>query len=148
MVDYDKVFDDPILGGQLSWTSNLTYLSRQENDPFLIPGNPTVFYQGLAGDYLRASGKLDWQREMVGPLGQMFVPFASVQGDVFTLDPTSSVPPALTDELGRWPRHPGSRARMELADPGDAGADLARVRADRADHRTAGRDARRQAAQQ
>jgi LPS-assembly protein len=98
VVDYDKVFDSSILGGQLSWTSNLTYLSRQENDPFLIPGDPTIFYQGLAGDYLRASGKLDWKREMVGPLGQVFVPFASVQGDVFSLDPTSAVPPNLTDD--------------------------------------------------
>ena len=57
MIDYDKVFDDPILGGQLAMNSNLTYLSRQENDPFPDPGqfHHRSFYHGLAGDYLRAA---------------------------------------------------------------------------------------------
>ena len=74
------------------------------------------------------------------PGGQVFTPFASVRGDVFTLDPTSTMAPA-PDRRRRSPVRvmPAVGARMELADPGDARALVARVRADRADHRAAGR---------
>ena len=74
--------------------------TRDESDPFFITknGKTKTYYHGLAGDYGRASAELAWQRKLVGPLGQVFTPFASVRGDVFALDPTGTVPASLTSD--------------------------------------------------
>ena len=84
---------------------------------------------------------------MIGPLGQMFVPFASVQGDVFSLDPTFRAAAALTTTVPPVRVTPAVGLEWSWPILATLGR-LACVRADRADHRTAGRDARRQAAQQ
>jgi LPS-assembly protein len=107
VIDYSHVFDDPLLGGEITLTSNLTNVVRSEDDPFcpdgsLPTGNPAVcasgntYYHGLAGDFLRASAQLDWKRQLIGPLGQVITPFAYLRGDVFGLDSTSAAPTPLT----------------------------------------------------
>ncbi len=96
VIDHDYIFADPVLGGQLSLTTNLTVLNRDEADPFTVAGDPTTYYHGLAGTYTRLTSKLEWERKMIGPGGQVFTPFASLRGDVFSLDPTGVVPASLT----------------------------------------------------
>lgn len=96
IVDYNRIFDNPVLGGQLSLTSNATVLSRDEADPFKVNG--TTYYHGLAGDYIRATKELDWEKRMVAPGGQLVTTFASLRGDFFSLDPNGVVPPQLTSQ--------------------------------------------------
>jgi LPS-assembly protein len=105
VTDHDYVFDDPVLGGELTVTSNLTTLYREDEDPFSMttdtsPYAPVTiggvqYYHGASGAYTRASTEIEWQRQIVGPMGQLITPFAYVRADAFALDlnsPSSLVP--------------------------------------------------------
>jgi LPS-assembly protein len=103
VVDYNHIFADPVLGGELSLRSNLTAITRQEDDPFAVDLNgdgvftPTdKFYHGVAGSFVRDSTELSWQRQFIGPMGQLITPFASLRGDVIGLNPDSPAPAGLT----------------------------------------------------
>lgn len=85
VVDHDYIFDAPVLGGELALRSNLTYLTRETADPFLVNGE--TFYHGLSGEYLRATKELEWQKKLVGPGGQLITTFASARGDLYAMDP-------------------------------------------------------------
>ena len=87
IIDHDYTLEDQVLGGQVSFKSNLTSLYRQKNDPFAFDGN--VYYHGLAGTYVRATTQAEWKRQIVGPGGQLITPFAYVRGDVFSLNPAN-----------------------------------------------------------
>jgi LPS-assembly protein len=43
------------------------------------------YYHGLGGSYVRASTELAWERQIVGPMGQLITPFAYVRADAFGL---------------------------------------------------------------
>jgi LPS-assembly protein len=105
VIDYNHIFADPVLGGELSLRANLTALSRDENDPFAVDLNGDgkftpneKFYHGVAGDFARYSTELAWRRQFIGPMGQLITPFASLRGDIFGLDPSSPAPSALTTD--------------------------------------------------
>jgi LPS-assembly protein len=95
VLDHHYVLNNPILGGQLSFDTNLTSLSRQESDPFTFAGG--TYYHGIAGTFTRLSEQVTWQRSLVGPLGQVFTPFAYARGDAFFIDPLA-VAAGLTTE--------------------------------------------------
>jgi LPS-assembly protein len=78
----------------MSVKSNITALSRGEDDP--ITGTP--YFRGLAGNYVRASSQIDWQKRIIGPGGQVFTPFAYLRGDAFGLDPGSANASALISD--------------------------------------------------
>ncbi len=84
VVDHQIVAYDPVFGGELTYTSNLTALYRDEDDPFTA--GPT-FSRGTAGTYVRATKELAWRKRFVGPMGQVFKPFAYARADAFHLDP-------------------------------------------------------------
>ena len=46
----------------------------------------TQYYHGLAGAYTRASTEIEWERQIIGPMGQVITPFAYVRADAFALD--------------------------------------------------------------
>lgn len=94
--DYERILDNPILGGEVSLRSNITSLSRDTADPFMFNGE--TYYRGLAGDYTRVSKELEWQKKMVGPGGQLITAFASVRGDIFSINPEGDVPDRLTSD--------------------------------------------------
>jgi LPS-assembly protein len=109
VIDYNHIFGDPVLGGELSVRSNLTALSRSEDDPFAVDLNGDgkftpneKFYHGIAGDFVRASTELSWQRQFIGPMGQLITPFASLRGDVFGLNPQSPAPADLTSDTSAF----------------------------------------------
>ncbi len=93
VIDHDYIFDAPLLGGEVSLRSNLTNLTRQAADPFQI-GDQT-FYHGLAGDYLRVTEEIEWQKKSVLPGGQLLTTFASARGDFYSMNPN--------DTGGMWP---------------------------------------------
>lgn len=105
VTDHSYIFDNPVMGGELSITSNITKLYRDDEDPFSkttggsydpVTVDGVQYYHGLSGMYARASTDIEWQRQYVGPMGQLFTPFAYVRADAFALDIDS---PSLTDSV-------------------------------------------------
>ncbi len=91
-IDSKKYLDVPVLGGEVSFTSNLTSLTRAEDNSFQYsaPGTNPVFTHGTAGTFVRVTKQVDWQRRFIGPMGQVIVPFASLRGDAFFLNGQST----------------------------------------------------------
>ncbi|WP_421723315.1 LPS-assembly protein LptD [Bauldia sp.] len=96
VADYQRVLDNPVLGGEVTLRSNLTSLSRDKADPFMFDGE--TYYRGLAGDYTRVTKEIDWQKKMIGPGGQVITAFASVRGDIFSINPEGDIPDELTSD--------------------------------------------------
>jgi LPS-assembly protein len=101
VIDYNKVFDQKVLGGEVSFKSNFTSLHRDlasfdaislnavnnglctqaTADPAIkTPAN--CLLRGIPGDYTRFTNELSWQRQFIDPYGQIFKPFASLRVDV------------------------------------------------------------------
>ena len=100
VIDYNYVFGNPILNGELSFDTNLTSLSRQSVslDPIsaaAVAGglcapttanplvkNPTnCLLRGIPGSYTRFSAEAKWRRTVIDDFGQVFTPFASLRAD-------------------------------------------------------------------
>ncbi|HYC16874.1 MAG TPA: LPS-assembly protein LptD [Pseudolabrys sp.] len=99
VIDYNYVFDRPILGGELGYRINFTSLTRNQADfdpvtaSALINGtctqtaNPAIknttscLLRGVPGTYSRFSAELEWRRSITDQFGQVFTPFASVRVD-------------------------------------------------------------------
>ncbi len=86
VIDYHRVVDDPVFGGEVSFSSNLTSLTRAEDDPFMVMGDPAAYYHGTAGTTVRTTKEVSWQRQIIGPLGQVITPYLSLRGDAFFMD--------------------------------------------------------------
>jgi LPS-assembly protein len=89
VIDYNRIGDNQILGGELTYTSNVANVVRTADDPYFTA---PAYYEGTAGNAVRATQEVDWQRRFVGPMGQVITPFASLRGDAFFLDGTSAAP--------------------------------------------------------
>ncbi|MEQ1698180.1 MAG: LPS-assembly protein LptD [Hyphomicrobiaceae bacterium] len=75
VIDYDYVFADPIMGGELAWKSNVLSLTREN----ALLGNKTESYN-------HAKTELAWRRRLTDGLGITYTPFGSVRGDAYYLD--------------------------------------------------------------
>jgi LPS-assembly protein len=67
VIDYNYILGTPVLGGQLSFTAHARALTRNDgtdNNHFVLAA--------------------DWKRKMIDPIGQVWTPFASVRGDVYS----------------------------------------------------------------
>jgi LPS-assembly protein len=103
VVDYFYTVDQPVLGGELGFRTNLTSLSRNTAsfDPitsaaFLnslcapttadpmnvnrVPAN--CLLRGIPGNYNRFSVEANWKRTYTDTVGQQWTPFASLRADV------------------------------------------------------------------
>jgi LPS-assembly protein len=104
VIDYDKTFDQPVFGGELSTKMNFTNINRQTAsfDPIsanalnlglcnVNSADPTqrtptnCLLRGVPGDYARLSAEVDWRYQYIDPFGQVFIPFASLRGDAAAL---------------------------------------------------------------
>lgn len=91
VVDYHKIVDHDVLGGELSFTTNLANVVREEDDPFDVNIPPVeTFFHGTAGTTVRATQEVAWQGRYVTPMGQVITPFASLRGDIFYLSGQTS----------------------------------------------------------
>jgi LPS-assembly protein len=68
IVDYDYIVDNPIVGGELSFNSNMMALKN---------------YDGTASN--RAILEANWRRQLIDPIGQVWTPFARLRGDVYSI---------------------------------------------------------------
>ncbi|WP_374628132.1 LPS-assembly protein LptD [Pannonibacter indicus] len=96
VADVNYVFDQPIAGGELSFDSNFTSLTRAETDAYSVNG--VNRYRGVDGTFSRWSVNTQWRRTLIDPIGQMFTPFAYVRGDLFFLGSQDKNVTPLTDE--------------------------------------------------
>ncbi len=104
VIDYDRTFDQPVFGGELSTKFNFTNIQRDTASFDAISANaqnlnlcatpsadPTqitranCLLRGVPGDYARMSAEISWRRQITDPWGQVFIPFASVRGDAAAL---------------------------------------------------------------
>ena len=101
VIDYNKVFDQQLFGGEISFKSNFTSLSRDlasydaisntavlnglctqaTADPAVkVPAN--CLLRGIPGNYTRFTNQIDWRRQYTDSFGQIFIPFASLRADL------------------------------------------------------------------
>jgi LPS-assembly protein len=104
VIDYTYTFDHPILGGEVSFKSNIASISREtaEFDPITSTAissglcaptaDPAYFtsanclLRALPGTYSRASGEVTWKRTVIDSLGESWTPFVSLRADVANAD--------------------------------------------------------------
>jgi LPS-assembly protein len=103
VIDYNKVLDQRLFGGTVTFTSNFTSLTRESAsydaislnavnsglcttataDPAAkIPAN--CLLRGIPGEYTRFTAMADWKRQFTDSLGEQWTPFASIRADVAT----------------------------------------------------------------
>jgi LPS-assembly protein len=88
VIDYSYILGTPVLGGQLSFIAHARALTRSDgadNSHFVL--------------------QADWKRKMIDPIGQVWTPFASFRGDVYSwanmLDPQNPGTPLPDDTVTR-----------------------------------------------
>ena len=96
-LDYNVVFGDPVMNGELSFDVNFTSLSRENTDFGTSNGSTTGRIVGPKGTYTRLSLETSWQKTLVGPMGQLFTPFVSLRGDAFWLEQKETLAPFIED---------------------------------------------------
>jgi LPS-assembly protein len=79
IIDYDYIFKNPIVGGELSFNSNVMALANADGT-----------------DSNRIIMQTAWRRQMIDPIGEVFTPFAQLRGDLYGVnefvDPATDVP--------------------------------------------------------
>jgi len=100
VVDYANVINRPIFGGEVSYKTNFTSLTRNDAvfDPITTVANtnglctmasadplariPTqCLLRGAPGTFTRLSAEAQWRRSFIDPFGQIFTPFAILRAD-------------------------------------------------------------------
>jgi len=105
VMDYFYTFGQPVLGGELTFKSNFTSLTRDSAsfdaisqtalnngscgptsaDPATNKNLNNCLLRGVAGTYSRFSAEAIWKRSITDPFGQVFTPFASVRADAVSM---------------------------------------------------------------
>jgi LPS-assembly protein len=80
-IDYNYIYGDPVLGGELSFDSNVLALSRDD-------GSDSV---------ARLINQVKWRRSFYDPMGQIITPFMQARADLYS---TSSFDDPNFDEAG------------------------------------------------
>lgn len=80
VIDYNYIFAQPVLGGELAYDANVLSLSREDGS-----------------DNNRIISELKWRRQMIDPVGQVWTPFARGRGDLYYV---SDVNDPVTGEVG------------------------------------------------
>ncbi len=76
VIDYNYVFGEPVLGGELKWDSSAYSLSRDD-----VIGNGTSSSE-FNQDTTRVVTELTWRRKLIDSIGITYTPFANLRGDV------------------------------------------------------------------
>ncbi|MEJ2626568.1 MAG: LPS-assembly protein LptD, partial [Pseudolabrys sp.] len=98
VIDYAYTVDHPVVGGELSFDTNFTSLSRQQANfeavtqtasnsgacntaDTAVKNSSNCVMRGFPGSYTRFSAKARWRKDITDSLGQVWTPFASVRVD-------------------------------------------------------------------
>jgi LPS-assembly protein len=116
VIDYSNVINRNIVGGEFSYKTNFTSLTRDTaafdpitilaaNNGWCLPtsADPTVktpancLLRGIPGTYTRLSAQAQWRRSFTDDFGQIWTPFASVRVDA--IDASISNQPGVSNFL-------------------------------------------------
>lgn len=75
VIDYDYVFANPVLGGELAWSSNALSLTREST----ILGRTTESYNHVKSE-------VKWRRRLTDAIGISYTPFGQLRGDAYLTD--------------------------------------------------------------
>ncbi|MET3585982.1 LPS-assembly protein [Pseudorhizobium tarimense] len=78
-LDYQYIAPEPVAGGQLTITNNLTNLSRREEELALVGTSDR--YPGLDGNYTRFTTEAEWKRTFSTSGGLLLTPLLAARGD-------------------------------------------------------------------
>jgi LPS-assembly protein len=116
VIDYSNVLNQNLLGGEFSYKTNFTSLSRNTaafdpitllaaNNGWCLPtsADPTVktptncLLRGIPGTYTRATAEGQWRRSFTDDFGQIWTPFAKLRVDA--VDASISNQPGVSNFL-------------------------------------------------
>jgi LPS-assembly protein len=116
VIDYNNVINANIFGGELSYKTNVTSLSRTTAafDPITTLANTNglclnasadpmarlpsqCLLRGMPGTYTRATAEVQWRKSFTDPLGQIWTPFAILRADA--IDASISNQPGVSNFL-------------------------------------------------
>ena len=80
IINYNYVFADPVLGGELKWNTNVLSFTREDGAIDPISG------RSLNENMNRIVSELKWRRRLTDAIGISYTPFADVRGDVYQYD--------------------------------------------------------------
>jgi LPS-assembly protein len=109
VIDYSNVINHPVLGGEFSYKTNFTSLTREtaafdatnaaalangtclptSADPAknITPAN--CLLRGMPGTYTRLTGEVDWRKSFTDSAGEIWTPFASLRADAIDASVTN-----------------------------------------------------------
>ena len=83
IIDYNYVFADPVLGGELKWDTNFLSFTRRDGASEFINGSPTrISDQNIT----RLTSEVKWRRRFTDAVGITYTPFGNLRGDVYQFD--------------------------------------------------------------
>jgi LPS-assembly protein len=116
VIDYSNVINHPVLGGEFSYKTNFTSLSRTTAafDPITTLANTNglcltasadplarlpsqCLLRGMPGTYTRLTAEAQWRKSFTDPLGQIWTPFAIMRADA--IDASISNQPGVSNFL-------------------------------------------------
>jgi LPS-assembly protein len=116
VIDYNNVINSNIFGGELSYRTNFTSLTRStaEFDPITTLANTIglclnasadplarlpsqCLLRGMPGTYTRATAEVQWRKSFTDPIGQIWTPFAILRADA--IDASISNQPGVSNFL-------------------------------------------------
>jgi LPS-assembly protein len=83
-LDHEYIVPQPVFGGELSVTTNLTNVDRDLTDSYTVNGRDR--FRGLEGSATRLTSELEWKRQLVVPGGLVLTPLLAARGDIHRLD--------------------------------------------------------------
>lgn len=86
VLDYSYKAPQPVFGGELSATVNLTNIKRNRLDLDAVPGANR--FRGLEGTSHRLTAELEWKRTYIAPGGIVLTPLLAARGDALGLNMT------------------------------------------------------------
>lgn len=89
VVDYHRIFNDGVTGGDLKFTFNSQHLSRELDQT--VSGRTT----GLDGNNGRITAELEWKKQFVTDFGLVLTPILAARGDYHHFD-VDTAPAGLT----------------------------------------------------
>ncbi|MFL6837187.1 MAG: LPS-assembly protein LptD, partial [Bradyrhizobium sp.] len=116
VIDYNNVINSPIFGGEFSYKTNFTSLTRNTAafDPITTLANTTglcttasadpmaripsqCLLRGMPGTYTRLTAEAQWRRSFTDPFGEIWTPFAILRADA--IDASISNQPGVSNFL-------------------------------------------------
>ena len=116
VIDYNNVINSNIFGGEFSYKTNFTSLTRSTAafDPITTLANTNglclnasadplarlpsqCLLRGMPGTYTRATAEVQWRKSFTDPIGQIWTPFAILRADA--IDASISNQPGVSNFL-------------------------------------------------